>query len=288
MALPDARRRSCEQELTLNRRLAAPTYLNVVALNRAADGTLHLDGAGPPVDWLVRMRQLPQERMLDTAIRRGTVRMDDLDALVSKLVRFQQLAPVAETDGLAFRTRLGEQLRQIRSELLRAEFGLSRPLVETVSGVTLDYLNRHAGDLDDRVARGFVRELHGDLRPEHVCLGPDPQVIDCIEFDRELRVLDCAQEMAFLAMECERLGARRLAASVLHRYREVSGDSVPDGLLAFYQAERAAMRAMLQVWHLRDAAVADPGRWMTAGSRYLRQAWRYLAAAGQRRPPADR
>lgn len=277
MTSPEARRQSCEQELALNRRLAPRTYLGVVPVTAGADGTLCLNGAGAAVDWLVMMRQLPRERMLDRAIREGTVSAGDIDSLIASLVRFQEQAPVPELGGAQFRRRLHEQLLQIRSELLRAEFGLNRRLVSALMEVTLGWLERHAGLLDARIAARRVRELHGDLRPEHVCLGPDPQIIDCLEFDPALRILDCAEEMAFLAMECERLGARRLAHTLLERYRAASHDPVPDELLAFYRAERAAMRAMLQVWHLRDGALTDAPRWITAGGRYLRQAWRYVA-----------
>lgn len=274
----EARRNSCEQELALNRRLAGPTYLDIVTLAQAPDGGLALGGAGTPIDWLIRMHQLPLDRMLDAAIRNGTVRTGDLDALIARLVCFQEQAPVAtELSAAMFRRRVHEQLLQIRTELLRTEFGLNRRLVTRLTRVMFDWVEKHGEVLDARVAARRVRELHGDLRPEHICLGAAPQIIDCIEFDRDLRILDCAEEMAYLAMECERLGARALSRSLLDRYREASHDPMPEDLLAFYQAQRAAMRAMLQVWHLRDGAVTDPGRWITAGSRYLRLGWRHAA-----------
>ena len=67
-------------------------------------------------------------------------------------------------------------------------------------------MQRLAAELDSRAARGCVVEAHGDLRPEHVCLLPEPQIIDCLEFSRDFRILDPADELAFLALECERLG----------------------------------------------------------------------------------
>jgi aminoglycoside phosphotransferase family enzyme len=67
----DARRHSCEEEVRLNRRLAAPVYLGVVPLAVAGDGGLRVGGQGPAVDWLVRMHRLPAGLMLDSLLAGG-------------------------------------------------------------------------------------------------------------------------------------------------------------------------------------------------------------------------
>jgi uncharacterized protein len=72
-----------------------------------------------------------------------------------------------------------------------------------------------------------VIEAHGDLRPEHICLEAEPQVIDCMEFSRDFRLLDPADELGFLALECERLGAPELKRTIFSTYTEVTGDSPP-------------------------------------------------------------
>jgi len=41
-----------------------------------------------------------------------------------------------------------------------------------------------------------VVDGHGDLRPEHVHYIPHPVVIDCLEFNRDLRARDSADEIA--------------------------------------------------------------------------------------------
>ena len=62
--------------------------------------------------------------------------------------------------------------------------------------------------LDGRVLDGRVVEGHGDLRPEHIYLVPFPTIIDCVEFNAELRQLDVLDELAFLAMDCAALDAQ--------------------------------------------------------------------------------
>ncbi len=61
----DARRRSCEAELRLNRRTAPELYLSVTPVTRDAAGTLAIGGNGEPVEWLVVMHRFPDDALLD-------------------------------------------------------------------------------------------------------------------------------------------------------------------------------------------------------------------------------
>jgi predicted kinase len=93
------------------------------------------------------------------------------------------------------------------------------------------------------------------LRPEHICLEQPPQIIDCIEFSEEYRRLDVADEVCFLAMECERLGADAFAKRLIERCQEQSQDTWPGGITEFYTAYRACVRA--KVTALRAAQLAE-------------------------------
>jgi aminoglycoside phosphotransferase family enzyme len=103
---------------------------------------------------------------------------------------------------------------------------------------------------DDRADSGRIVDGHGDLRPEHICLLPQPVIIDCLEFDRELRLLDTASELAFLTLECQRLGAPDLDGLLRNLYSELSGDRPAPVLWAFYAGLHACVRAMLSLGHL--------------------------------------
>ncbi|MBC7294150.1 MAG: hypothetical protein H5T84_08655, partial [Thermoleophilia bacterium] len=110
------------------------------------------------------------------------------------------------------------------------------------------------------------------LRPEHIWLGPEPVVIDCLEFEREFRILDTADELSFLAMECERLGAPSVGQSFLETYSEYTGDKPPEKLLHFYKSYRAALRAKITIWHIKDSEVRNPSKWSNLAGEYLRLA----------------
>lgn len=263
-----SRRRNSEKEVRLNRRLAPDVYLGTTPLTRDASGELRLGGDGDPVDWLVVMRRLPADCMLDRRIAAGDVDQGHVRRLARRLAGFYASAPRAEWTGPEHRRVLEEGVRGDRRELSCPGHGLDEARVLRVTDVLLETLGRSAARFDERAAAGRVVEGHGDLRPEHICLGPEPVVIDCLEFSRALRLVDPADELAFLALECERLGAPRVGRWVIDEYERCAGDRLPPELLRFYRAYRACRRATLAVWHLRDRR-PDGARWRERAHRYL-------------------
>ena len=275
-----ARRLYCAEEVRLNRRLTRDVYLEAVPLSRGADERLRLGPDGTVVDWLVKMRRLPADRMLDRLIRAGTVRTEDVRSVVGELCRFYSgCAPVPMTP-TEYRARFAEGIADNLRELSAPEFGLPAAMIEPVSASQRDFLASSADLFDARVRAGRIVEAHGDLRPEHVCLEPRPQIIDCLEFSRDFRLLDPADELGFLALECERLGAPWIRQTVFATYTGLSGDAPPDALVHFYQSYRACMRAKIAIWHLKDPALADPAKWPVQARDYLRLAALHIAQAG--------
>jgi aminoglycoside phosphotransferase family enzyme len=111
-----------------------------------------------------------------------------------------------------------------------------------------------------------------------VYLGEPLAIIDCLEFSAELRLLDAADEVGYLALECEMARAAGLAAVLLQAWRECSGDAVPPPLLHLYQSCRACARARLAIRHLREARYQGSPRWRGRALRYLALADRHLRA----------
>ncbi len=270
----EARRRDCEEELRLNRRLAPSVYLEVLPLTLAGQG-LHLGGQGHPVDWLVKMRRLPGSRMLDHLIRSGTATAGDVRPALALLARFYRSAPAALTDVQAYLERLDKDVRNDAAELAASRYGLPAERIAKVLDRQTALLAREPELFHQRVREGSIVEGHGDLRPEHICLEEAPVIIDCLEFNRDFRVLDCADDLAFLALECERLGSAALAHTVFDLYREMSGDLVPERLVDFYKSSRACLRAKLALWHLRDGESADWAKWPAVARNYLALAEKY-------------
>lgn len=284
----EARRADCEEELRLNRRLAPDVYLAVVPLAVTPQGALRLGGDGVPVEWLVKMRRLPSQLMLDDAIRHGNVTRHDIRRLTLVLADFYRRAEPVALDPAQYRRRLERDIRANQDGLAPPVYSMPAGLVQSVTASQLAFLAREAPLFDLRIAHRRIVEGHGDLRPEHVCLGPEPLFIDCLEFNREWRLLDPADELSYLAMECEYAGASWIGEVVFETYREATGDDPPPLLVRFYKAYRATVRARLSAWHLKDHPdPADQGKWVARAQRYLELADRY--AGGEfARPPRSR
>lgn len=276
----------CLEELRLNRRLAAPVYLDVVALRVGADGRLRLGGEGIAVDWLVKMRRLPAQDMLDALLARGAATPQQLRAVAQLLCAFYRGQPAAPLGGRAYRALLLRQVDEYERELCDPAWTLPVDRIRWLCGRQRALLGEAGPWLEARVAAGWVVEAHGDLRPEHVYLGEPLAIIDCLEFSGELRLQDSADEVGFLALECERAGAAGLGRVLLEAYRAGSGDAVPAGLVHLYQSCRACVRARLAIAHLRDAQHRGSPRWERRARQYLALALLHLRHAGAALQPS--
>ena len=272
------RRTACADEVRLNRRLASDVYLGMVPLTCTADNELAIGGDGRVVDWLVRMRRLPAERMLDRMIAARALSVEDLRLVVRRLAAFYRDCTPIPASPEAYRERFAAGIRENGRELARPAYGLAAREVEDLCEHQRSALDRLADALAARAGRTV--EAHGDLRPEHVCVEGAPQVIDCLEFSRDLRILDPADELAFLTLECERLGAGWVHACAFAAYAEATGDTPAPVLVAFYQSYRAAVRAKIAAWHLNDDGVRAPAAWTARAAGYVALARAKIAACG--------
>jgi predicted kinase len=116
-------------------------------------------------------------------------------------------------------------------------------MVERIHGFQLQLLQLRSMIFEERVRTGRIVDGHGDLRPEHICLSDPIAIFDCIEFNRDFRRIDVADELAFLAAECDFLDAEWVGPRLFRAYRERSGDQPAAVLLDFYKSYRACIRA---------------------------------------------
>ena len=271
----EARRRNCLREIRLNRRLAQDVYLAIAPLTFAADHGLQLAGEGATVEWLVVMRRLPDELMLDRALHSGGPERRDLDRVALRLARFYGgLAPEPVDPGERA-AWLEDEIRLSWRELARPVFGRDTIAVERVAGGLIEFLRARPEVLLERHRDRRIVEGHGDLRPEHVCLEREPLIIDCLEFSRRLRLVDPADEMTFLALECAMLGEPGAGERLQRSYETMTGDRAPEQLIAWYTGARALLRARLSALHSLEPGARSPDAWLAQADRYLEVALGY-------------
>jgi uncharacterized protein len=256
---PDLRHRACLDEVQLNRRLAPDVYLGVLPITRGPEGRLELNGSGQAVDWVVQMRRLPAENALDVVLREGRLTAEQTQSIAKYLSGFYARLLPRPISADVYCEALDHHIRANGVALI-GSLPTNRPRIRRIQGAQLRYLNVEAEMIGNRVAAGRIVEGHGDLRPEHIYVDGRPIVIDCIEFSDELRTVDIADELSFLAMECERMNGGGLGESVIEAYQSAAGDRVPVSLHSFYRCYRAMVRAKVALLrkqqHANDSATS--------------------------------
>ena len=255
----DARHRSCCDEVRLNRRLTTDVYLSIVPITHQGDG-YSVDGNGPVVEWATVMRRLPADRMLDALLACGLAPNDLADRLAERLIPFHRdAAPPCDPATVGSAAAMTAVVTDNLNELVEVGAGsASRQQLALVTTAMRALVEENLAPLEQRVVDGWIREGHGDLRAEHVCLEQNGavQIFDCVEFSQAIRCADVASDLAFLLMDLERLAAADVAAQLEERYRE-AGFDLPHEHIRLYRAHRALVRAKVACLTLPSANDED-------------------------------
>ena len=270
----EARRRTCEAGLALNRRMAPELYLSVVAVTRKGDGALALGGSGEPVDYLVEMRRFEADRLFDRLLEASGLTPELMDRLAEEIHAFHEAeAPVSEGklgSPAALRGVLENNVREIE----RHPTVFPAEKARTLHRQLRQALENAAPLLARRKAEGRVRHCHGDLHLRNIVLWEDrPLLFDCLEFDESMATIDVLYDLAFLVMDLDARGRRDLANRVLGRSMLLSGDYGGLAALPLFLALRSHIRAFVAAG---SAAVAERGD----RARQEREARDYFARAG--------
>ncbi|WP_397543897.1 hypothetical protein [Roseovarius salis] len=269
---PEKRRKAVQDEVRLNRRLARGVYHDPCRLVAGADGRLALGITGHVVDWLVVMRRLPEDHNLETVIAAGGPRQAQLAAVSERLAGFYGRLPAEDVTPDDYAAGFEAEYRITRDALIEPSLGLDGARLQGALSGFEQRFEAIRPVLHRRAEQRRIVEGHGDLRPQHVFLTDPPAIIDCLEFNRRLRLVDPFDEVAFLGMEAASLGARQLFPALASRLSEALDDRPPAALLAFYWSYRALLRARLALLHLAEPHPRTPEKWRPL-------AWRYIALA---------
>jgi aminoglycoside phosphotransferase family enzyme/predicted kinase len=282
----EKRRFFCEEELRLNRRLSPDIYLGLEPITEGPDGRLRLGGDGEPVEFAVKMKRLPSDRLMTELFRRGEIEGADVDRITDVLADFFRQAEGGD------RVRAYGRIETIR-HYTDEDFWQTADFVGTALA---DYRYDHIKQYNDRfleqngplftarIGGGFIREGHGDLHAGNIFLGEKVWIFDCIEFNEAMRCHDAASDLAFLSMDLDFHGRPDLSGRLIDRYVDLSGDVGVYDVLDFYKCYRAYVRGKINCYAFDrpDAAPSERQEALRKAQRYFDLAYRY--AAGTRRP----
>jgi uncharacterized protein len=284
----ESRKQACEAEVRLNRRgCPGSIYLGVVPVAHTGN-RYRLGGAGDVVDYAVRMRRLPADRMMDQMLERGEVDVRLIGRVAARLSELHEGADRGphvtaiggpETHLRDWRDSLADMERYTGRTLSRKRFETIRHYAETT-------IAREAGFMQQREDEGWVRDCHGDLRSDAVCFDDNVPggicIYDCIEFNERFRYIDTALDAAFLGMDLDYRGHPDLSDLFVGLYAAAIGDKTLPLLLHFYKSFRAVVRGKVESYLLDDPAV--PAKQKTAARRRARAYFELAERYAKRRP----
>ena len=232
----ESRRLACQREMELNRRLAPDVYLGVAAVT---------DAVGRVCEHLVVMRRMPEDRRLSTLAVAGAEISDGVRAIAELLAAFHHVAPALPVaSAAASAPGVNARWEQITATVLKYGADDTGRAASAILADARTYLAGRSPLFEERIESGCARDGHGDLLADDIFLLDDgPRVLDCLDFDEQLRCGDVLADIAFLAMDLERIGRKDLAWTLLASYRDAASAAWPTSLEHHYVAQRAMVRA---------------------------------------------
>ncbi len=273
-----AREHFCEEELRLNRRTAPDLYLEVVGIGGTVDAPQF--GVQPAIGYAVKMRRFADDALMDARLRQGSIAPSHIDALAERVASFHARAATVDVqmpfgNAATIRAAALQNFEQMRTLLTDAA---DLRQVSALERAAMREWESRAALFGERRSAGRVRECHGDLHLGNIALIDDsPVPFDCIEFSPALRWIDVMDEVAFTMMDLLRHGRGDYAWRYLNAYLQATGDYAGVGVLRFYLAYRAAVRAKVAAIRASQSAGSEQASALQTCRGHLRLALQCLS-----------
>ncbi|MDI6707756.1 MAG: hypothetical protein QME47_01515 [Candidatus Thermoplasmatota archaeon] len=271
---PAKRKYYCEQEVLLNKRLASEVYVDVIPVVKK-HGALVFGGSGEIIDYAVKMKKLPMHKLMSNLLKEGKLTEQMIKRVAKKIAEFhanaESSAKIAEFGDLEIiKTNTDENFNQTKKyigiTITEEQYKLIKKYTDSFYS-SPDLIKR-------RVAEGRIKDCHGDLHMEHVCITDKIVIFDCIEFNDRFRYSDTAADIAFLAMDLDYNGASKLSELLIDYYVKFSKDSRLYEILDFYKIYRAYVRGKVMSFQTDNFALEKSER-----ERALKSARKYFELA---------
>jgi hypothetical protein len=253
----EKRRFFCEKELEINRRLCGDMYLEVVPINKG--NIIKIKGEGETVEYAVKMKRMPKERMLSRLLAENKVDDMLIDSIAKIIAEFHsrpetyrrisefRLDPIVEEN---WKENFDQTIEFIGETISERNFKFIKARIE-------DSMRRNVLVFEKRMTQGRVRDCHGDIHSGNIFVTDRIYIFDAIEFNERFRYSDVASDVAFLAMDLDFKGRTDLSNFFVDRYVEYSKDRELTKILPFYKCYRAYVRGKVTSFKLEDPSVGS-------------------------------
>ncbi len=243
----------CEKELVLNRRLCPEIYLEVLPITKT-DDLLKIGGEGEPVEYALKMKRLPQNRIMTQLLQEGKIDKKIIDNIAQIIAKFhketQTNKEIDEIGGLkTVKFNWDENFTQTNKYICQTLNPAEYDFIQTKIN---NFIAANAMLFQSRIDGKHIRDCHGDLHSGNIFVTDKVCIFDAIEFNDRFRYSDIASDVAFLAMDLDYQGRADLSTYFIEQYIKYSKDAELTKLLSFYKCYRAYVRGKVVSFRLDD------------------------------------
>ena len=272
------RKKFCDLELELNRMLCPDMYLQVLPVTEDG-GMIKINGPGRTIDYVLKMKRMPQDKLMNKLIGEGGIDKGIIDKIAKKIADFHKIAQTSdEISGYGKPDRLrfncNENFGKTEEFIGRV---ISKGDFDYVKKKMFGFLDKNNAIFESRIANGKVRRIHGDMHSGNIFIVDGrPLIIDRIEFNMRFSCMDTAADVAFFAMDLDFKGKSELSSFFVDEYIGRSGDATLKKVLDFYKCYYAWVRGEVTALRLNENLEAEEIRSVEETSRkYLELALGY-------------
>lgn len=269
----------CEQEIVLNSRLTPEIYEKVIEIRKKGDD-YYFNGDGEIVEYAVVMKKINEDYSLLNLLKQNKVKKDFFKKLAEKLYYFHEKYPapyeLAKKSIENMKITTDENFSQTEKYI---NITIEKDVYNELKEFTNNFYKEYEELLFRRIEEGRIKECHGDLHLQHIIKENDKIfIIDCIEFNDRFRIIDVANEIAFLSMDLDYNNYKEFSEYFIKKYIEISDDKEIETLLNFYKIYRAYVRGKVTSFLLDDPSIQEDYKKMIKekAKKYFELAYSYI------------
>ena len=269
----------CEQEIKLNSRLTPEIYENVIEIKKKGNDYFY-DNEGETVDYAVVMKKFSENKSLLNLLKNKSVNNEIFDNVVEKLIKFHEKYPapkeLAEKSIQNMKITTDENFSQTMDYI---GITIDEKIYNSLKEYTENFYDKYENLMKKRIEENKIRECHGDLHLQHIIIDDGKiLIIDCIEFNDRFRIIDVANEIAFLSMDLDFNGFKDFSEYFVKKYIEESKDYEIELLLNFYKVYRAYVRGKVISFLISDLAIKEreKEKIKNTAKKYFELAYSYI------------
>ncbi|NIO20676.1 MAG: hypothetical protein GTN76_08040 [Candidatus Aenigmarchaeota archaeon] len=256
----DKRKKFCKKEVEINRMFSPEVYLDFVPVNKFENYSIKINGPGETIDYAVKMKQLPQELLMDKLLDKNQVETKDIERIVDILVKFYSKTQtfrdphsIGSLETVKF--NWNENFKQTNQFIGNT---IEKETFETIKGRIENFMDKNKDLFEKRLKEGFIKWCHGDLHSGNIFIIDEKvYIFDAIEFNERFAISDVASDIAFLSMDLEFRKRKYLSEYLIRKYVEDTGDVDLEKLLDFYRCYRAYVRGKVVSFRINDPNIPD-------------------------------